>query len=148
MKNVEYQAKLVHVKNELLYIKEPNEQLVASFDENLLQVGIGVKLSPSKQKSTLTFHLDVSYDYDIASEHPLRFIKFEGAFEFKISPFEENILLKGEDLNMDHQLLSSLLEISISTARGILLAKSAGGFLHKYYLPIINPSEIIQNMLK
>ncbi|MDI9553353.1 MAG: hypothetical protein QM232_06320, partial [Bacteroidota bacterium] len=48
----------------------------------------------------------------------------------------------------DKNLLATLLGIAFSTTRGIILTMTVGNFMNKFYLPIINPSEIIEDSFK
>lgn len=146
MTNAEVQVKLVNIKTNTFYIGEPDTQFIESFDDNLLNVGVGVKLSQSEAKNTLTFNLAFSYDYDINGEHPIKLLDFDGSFEYEIANFKDNVTIKGKKLIVDNNLMATLLGISISTARGIIVAKSAGGFINKFYLPIFNPMEIVRTM--
>ncbi len=48
----------------------------------------------------------------------------------------------------DRGFLASILGISLSTIRGIILNRTIGSFLNNIYLPIINPTEIIEDQFQ
>lgn len=139
-------VRLSNVTSDVFSVWEPDEQFISSFDENLMKVGIGVNFSHSENKKSLTVHLSFSYDYDAGRELPFRLLAYEGAFEFVIADFDENVSSEDNNLNVNDTILITLLGISISTARGIIIAKSAGNFINKYYLPIFDPKRILQDL--
>lgn len=48
----------------------------------------------------------------------------------------------------DKRILVQLLGIAFSTVRGIILNRTIGNFMNDIYLPIINPTEMIEDMFK
>lgn len=146
MKHPAIQVKLAKVKTEEITFKEPDEEFITSFDERCLQVGIGVKFSPSKEKSTLTIHLHFFYEYDRGTEPPIKLLSYQGAFTYIIDDFNENVTIQDHAVHVTDHILTTLLGISISTARGVIIAKTAGSFINKYYLPIFDPQEILKGI--
>ena len=48
----------------------------------------------------------------------------------------------------DKNVLAQLLGIAFSTIRGIILNRTIGNFMNDIYLPIIDPTEIIEDIFK
>lgn len=146
MKHPAIQVKLTQVKTEEITFKEPDEEFITSFDERYLQVGIGVKFSPYKENSTLTIHLHFFYEYIRDAEPTIKLLSYQGAFTYIIDDFNENVTIHDHAVHVTDHILTTLLGISISTARGIIIAKTAGSFINKYYLPIFDPQEILKGI--
>ncbi|MBU0764979.1 MAG: hypothetical protein KJ607_09110, partial [Bacteroidetes bacterium] len=58
----------------------------------------------------------------------------------------QTIKYNGDQVNIEDGLLTTLISITIGTARGMLALKTAGTVLNKYPLPLINPLDILQQL--
>lgn len=79
----------------------------------------------------------VSYEYE---GNKLLQIDTDTIFEF-IS-FEGFLIKDGAE---DKNMLATLLGIAFSTVRGIIINRTVGSFINKFYLPIINPTAIVND---
>ncbi len=101
----------------------------------------------------IEFLIRPSFGFD--KEKELVLVKLSIAYIYEASEIlkaDFDIVFKCEKLDTLEQknanFLSSLLGISFSTIRGLLISKTASCKLSNVYLPIINPLEIIKNELK
>lgn len=63
---------------------------------------------------------------------------------YKVKDLKKLIKSENNKIELPKVLLASIIGISVSTARGILIAKSAGTILSKAVIPVINPTELIE----
>ncbi len=139
-------VKLHHVKTEEVTFKEPDDVFIEKFSEDNLEVGVGVNFSHDIEKESFIVHLHFFYDYNDGQNPPVKLLTYKGAFEFIINNLKENIEIKERSFKLPDNVLATLLGISISSARGIIIAKTAGAFINKYYLPIFDPKSILDGL--
>jgi hypothetical protein len=68
---------------------------------------------------------------------------FEFGFVYRVENLDELIQLEDDHRYLDTMLQMSLLGISFSTARGIILTKAANTAISDAYLPILNPALLL-----
>ena len=91
-------------------------------------------------------HFFYEYNNEIFPETQL--LNYKGSFDFKIDNLKDTIKVTNDNIQVPDNILITLLTIAISSARGIIIAKTAGAFINKYYLPILDPNEILKNIKK
>ncbi|NUN08046.1 MAG: hypothetical protein HUU54_02610 [Ignavibacteriaceae bacterium] len=64
-------------------------------------------------------------------------------FKFLINNFNEAFTIKEGNITYPSQFLITLISISLSTTRGILLSKTESTNLRGIFMPIIDPSKLI-----
>lgn len=146
MSTSEIVIKLSKVKTEEVTFKEPDDSFISSFNEEYINVGMGVNFSHDIAKESFTVHLNFFYDYSEDESNALKLLDYKGFFEFKISNLQENIVINDKGFKLSDNVLATLIEISISSARGIIIAKTAGSFINQFYLPILDPKDIIEDI--
>ena len=108
-------------------VPEINFNIQQSFEfqseEKQLNITLLVNLIEAKTKNLLA-SLEIGYDY-------------------YIQEYEE--LTQTNEIPVS--FLAVLLGLSLSSTRGILFSKTAGTILENYYLPILNPTGIIHNLI-
>lgn len=63
---------------------------------------------------------------------------------FEIENFNEVIKKENNALIAPDQAVKTFISISISTTRGIFMMKNSENFLHKVFIPIINPNDLFK----
>jgi len=65
-------------------------------------------------------------------------------FIFEVANLEEFLTKEAdeEDLKIDDLLIATLIGLSFSTTRGIIIARSGGTILENAILPVVNPREL------
>jgi len=147
-KKSEIYIKLSNVKTEEVTFKEPKQEFIASFDEAHLNIGIGLKLSNNIEQELISIGLHFFYEYNDEVNPEIQLLNYKGTFDFKIGNLKDNVQVTNDNIEVPDNILITLLTIAISSARGIIIAKTAGAFINKYYLPILNPEEILENIKK
>jgi len=69
--------------------------------------------------------------------------KFEFGFAYRVENLEETFEEIEGRRKLDQTLQMSILGISFSTARGMMLVKSSNTILQNAYLPIMNPASLL-----
>jgi hypothetical protein len=69
-------------------------------------------------------------------------------FGYTIVNLKELVQTDAEELNIDPQLHTTIISISYSTARGIILERTQGSYFNGVLLPILNPSDIIKSKIE
>lgn len=67
-------------------------------------------------------------------------------FYYQVDNLDELSRMNNEVLEVSGDLQSTLASISYSTARGILLTRFQGTIFQDFYLPIIQPSRLLENL--
>ena len=147
-KKSEVSIRLSNVKTEEVTFKEPKQELISSFDESCLNIGIGVQLSNNVEQELITVSLHFFYEYNNEIFPETQLLNYKGSFDFKIDNLKDTIKVTNDNIQVPDNILITLLTIAISSARGIIIAKTAGAFINKYYLPILDPNEILKNIKK
>jgi len=93
-------------------------------DKNLVSIRIGIIISTKDEPPLEVGELDVVYFYEVKGLEYL--------------PQDENGLF------IPDHFLVTLISLSISTTRGLLLGRGAGTLLEKIILPIIDPKLLLQ----
>ena len=68
--------------------------------------------------------------------------------QFEIFNYNEVLKGKNNTANIPKEFLATILGLSISNTRGMMIAKSTGTILENAILPILNPFDIIKNIFK
>lgn len=144
--NKEIKVRIVEI-NEISYKQTqppiPFEKMV--FGENLI-FGLG-------------FNFDVSIENEIFKHKTLISFIIEG-FDEPIIELETELVFhvinlqsvveskKDKEMDIDDNFLSTITGVSLGTSRGILAKNTKGTPLAKFPLPILNPSEILKDLVK
>lgn len=131
-----YPFRIVDVKTNSYQEGSISDDKTNEFNKDLIEFKIQASVGFSKDKKLVQVNFSISYEYE---ESQLLNINTDTVFAF------DDI----EGLDLENKILwATLMGISFSTIRGIIINRTRGSFLDKIYLPIINPTEIIEDMYK
>ena len=96
----------------------------------------------NKEKKTIStiFRINIKTKKD----KPTLVSTMEVHFDFKIRNFESFLI--EDSVKVPKDFIAILMNLSVSTARGILLARGAGTILERAILPIIDPRKLIPDV--
>jgi hypothetical protein len=116
--------------------------------ESEINLGFGVNLGQDFEKKTITIGLRIFYDCVCKSEK-CSLLKYEFYTTFLVDNFDQ-IVKKDKDNNVkiENGFLITLLGVLIGTARGMIAVKTAGHFINKFYLPIMNPEALFKSLFE
>lgn len=127
----EYPFRIIDLKTNSFFVQEVDDDEIEKFDAKKLEFGIRPSFGFDEKSNVIKVNFIISYNYN---EKEILKIDVDTIFE----------CASGKNFDMkDKNLLAILLGISFSTIRGIILNRTIGNFINKFYLPIINPTEII-----
>ena len=143
----DFTLKINKVKIEEINFREPNDSLIKNFDENQLTIHINTSYSYKLEDEEVTVSLGVIYDYKNKNEKKAQeLLNYKGSFEFKIGNLNEIVKKNSIGIDMPDGILEIITGVAISSARGIIIAKTAGSFINQFYLPLVSPQEIISQL--
>lgn len=124
-------------------ISIPVEQIEFGVNLNL---GIGFRFEIEPDAGIFKFYSIVNYSISELND-PIVGIETEIVFEIQnmssVVKKESN-----EQIQIENKFLATLAGVCIGTTRGLLAANTKGSPMAKFPLPILNPTEIIENMNK
>jgi len=127
----EYPFRIIDLKTNSFFVQEIGDDEIENFDAKKLEFGIRPSFGFDEKSNFVKVNFVITYHYN---EQEILKIDVDTIFECAV--------IKDFDIK-NKNLLATLLGISFSTIRGIILNRTIGSFINKFYLPIINPSEII-----
>ena len=143
----DFTLKINKVKIEEFNFREPNDLLIKNFDENQLTIHINTSYSYKMEDEEVTVSLGVIYEYKNENEKKTQeLLNYKGSFEFKIGNLNEIIKKNSIGIDMPDGILEIITGVAISSARGIIISKTAGSFINQFYLPLVSPQEIIAQL--
>jgi hypothetical protein len=71
-----------------------------------------------------------------------------GAVNFLINNFQDVVHVNNNDVDMNEALESTLVSITYSTLRGMIVLRTLGTPLAQFILPIINPMILVESRKK
>lgn len=121
----------------------PIEQI--KFGENL-NVEIGFWFDVNPEMGMFKFYTTVNF---AIHKHTEPIVGIETEIVFDIPNLSSVVKLESnEQLQIENNFLVTLAGVCIGTTRGMLAANLKGSPMAKFPLPILNPTEIIENMNK
>lgn len=140
----EIQIRLVKVKETSFFLNSSLLEKIETKDLNNLQIGFGLNIKPEMLKNTLNISLIVKYQSSPNEDDKI--LEIETSNIFEIIDMEGVIEDKGDKIEDKAGITPTLVGIAISTIRGILVAKMTSTPLEDYPLPIVNPTELCNNL--
>lgn len=133
----EFPFRIYNIKTNSFAEREIDEEDAKFFDETKLDFILKPSFAYDEELKLVKVNIVVSYEYE---GNKLLQIDTDTIFEF-IS-FEGFLIKDGAE---DKNMLATLLGIAFSTVRGIIINRTVGSFINKFYLPIINPTAIVND---
>ena len=147
-KSGQIEVKIQEIKEQEFFCKEISEELQPNIEDNKVQIGFGVKFDTDPEQETLSIGFKTAYNCDLNGEK-CRLLTYEIKVTFKIGNFNKVVFpTESNTPRIDENFLISMLGVVIGTARGMILIKTTGHFINKFYLPIINPQALFRSLVK
>jgi hypothetical protein len=89
----------------------------------------------------------VVYVYDRKNENR-ELLKFTGEVDYQITGLKHYIDLDHQEIKLPTEMLAKLTGIAISTVRGMIATRTFGKFQGDYYIPILNPAQVVEDYLQ
>lgn len=105
-------------------------------------VDLGLALGYQREQSQV--FLDVAASYR-SKDTNHRFLQFKARFLYALQDFNSVITIDN-GLTADSNFLVQIIQTSIDTSRGILIARNAGTPLADIYIPVIQAEDLLQHL--
>ena len=133
----------------------PNYKL-ASIE--LLDIHLYQKNRPQEEGKIYHFNLDIEHKFNIEKKQIFAITTVNVLHEdketllgsiqvgcsFKVENSEEYTDQEKQSFNFPQEMLTNLNAEAISTTRGVMFSNFSGTFLHRAYLPLIDPSQFFK----
>jgi hypothetical protein len=123
---------------------EPGKDITDNFDINNMKLSIGLNFHFNIDNSGVAVQMDILNKY-ILKDEPIVLSNMTIITDFEISGMAIMSNPKDGTAALPDNLLTNLVSIAYSTARGIFFAKTQGSYLNQFFLPLIDPNTILNN---
>ena len=128
------------IQDVLFYLNAPDVIKPEDIEVRVL----GKEDSIDAQKKEVSFDIEITYIYKYDEMATKEILHYENLTSFYIENFEEVFKPKnGEHYICEPIVAERLIDVVLSTIRGILYVKAAGTGLSNFYLPLIDASEMV-----
>jgi len=119
---------------------KPKVEIPKKFNNFTFEVSVSSRIN--LELSLIEINVKVGVYVDKEKSHSIAVIDTISIFEV----INLNEIIKNENqlLKIPEILILSLIGISISTTRGMLIAKTSGSLLQNAFIPVINPSDFLK----
>lgn len=139
--------KIEEIKELELFIPMVSEYLYEKFDEAKLDFEFSFSYSWNFKKEYFSVTIEINYIYNRDNLNE-KILSYTGEVVYYIHELKKHFNLKKKETDSLEEFLAILTGISISTIRGMIAVRTVGKFQGDFYLPIINPTLIVQDYLK
>jgi hypothetical protein len=137
--------KIHKIKTLEFFIIEPSKNIIKNFNSENLQLDFGVGFSFNTDLNLFAVIIGIHQTY-IDEKEEIELLRFRNVTEYFIKDLKD-VLVDTQNIKFSEEgLIEILLSVAYSTIRGIIFEKTSGSFMNEFYLPIINPSEVIRQM--
>lgn len=114
------------------------------FEQNgFLRIDSGVRIDIDKERETIIFDIESSV---IENATELKLISHTGKTTFQVKGLEEVYDTESNSFDFPNEFMIQLYSLSYSHARALLATELSGTmYRDKFFLPVINPSTIIND---
>ena len=129
-----------------LFVPMVLAEIVDNFEEDKLSYGFTFDYSWNLKSDTFSVIIEVLcvYDQEGTNEILLRFV---GLVEYEIQNLKQFLDLTNNEVKLPEYFLAILTGIAISTMRGMIALRTIGKFQGDFYIPILNPGEVVRDYL-
>ena len=137
-----FEISLVSISEKEFYLS-PKDNL--NINEKYLNLGFGFQFKGKDNSDFIEMVVSIVYLYKTAKVEK-ELLKFKTAFEFEVSNLEKFITIDKEINKIDIQdnLSRIFLSTAISTTRGMLFFKTAGTYMSKFIIPLMDVNHFIE----
>jgi len=148
LKTTEVQLRLLKIQETGFFMDSAVISTVPDFDVTKITIEFALKIEMNIESDLFGLHVVVRYKYPVG-EDVKKIIELSSFNNFGVKNLKDIIELKeNNEFNDKVGILPTLLSISVSSLRGILVAKTAGTILADCPLPIFNPADLCKQLIR
>ena len=152
MKEEKFHIDLVQLEGiQVISATLDNKEGVKAIDKDSYEIAFHYELIPGISIRSKQIRITADYDIRAAKSGTAEAIvtsKYRIAFLFSIANMEELVKLEHPEIEVDEEMLSSIMNISYSTSRGILYTRYLGTVLDGFILPVIATADLFTSAVK
>ena len=139
------QPEKIHlIKYQLVSGKLENRPDVFELSSEEVKVGTDFNMGFDLENRIVKSDIRVSYIATGTDEQPVS-AEYHFSFYFKTENLDKLIEVKEDkEITVDIGLGNAIASITYSTTRGLLMARLQGTVFENYFLPVINPNDLLQ----
>lgn len=111
---------------------------------NELKFGLLNRITPNLDNKLLIVDLGIQYSY---LSSPIMECRYAFSFSYENTDGEAPVIKSDTGIQINNELLSTIINIATGAIRGIMIAKTTGTQLAKYPLPLLNMDLLMKNMV-
>jgi hypothetical protein len=109
-----------------------------------ISVGLNINYRWNLEKELFGVQVDLMFALEKGEEDRFEFLKHTSLTEYFVKNLADIFSVKNEtQFNIEKPWEITFVSLAISTARGMLAARTAGTFYSKFTFPVIDPSKVI-----
>jgi len=144
--NITISYKLNNISIRRFSLIEPALDITSNFNLKNLNLGFNLAYACIKEQNIFQIQLTVVNNY-LFNNKNIKLIELVLVCDFKILNLTSIIQMNNEIFTLPDDLLTTLVGMTYSTARGIIFAKTQGSFLNKFILPVIDTKVLVKSMI-
>ncbi len=144
--NITISYKLNNISIRRFSLIEPALDITSNFNSKNLNLGFNLAYAYIKEQNIFQIQLTVVNNY-LFNNKNIKLIELVLVCDFKILNLTSIIQMNNESFTLPDDLLTELVGMTYSTARGIIFAKTQGSFLNKFILPVIDTKVLVKSMI-
>ncbi len=137
--------RLLKVLENSFYIDLTPLKTLDEINPESIKYELGFKLDINEENNRFDLFLNIQYVYQ---DKNTKILEVETINSFEIEDIKNQIERNGDQLTDKSGFLPTIMGVGLGTIRGVIVAKTAGTILVDYPLPIINPTDILNNIKK
>ncbi len=146
LENISISYKLSNISIRRFSLIEPALDITTNFNIKKLNLGFNLAYACIKEKNIFQIQLNVVNNYLLNNKN-IKLIELVLVCDFEILNLESIIQMNNEGFTLPDDLLTTLVGMTYSTARGIIFSKTQGSFLNQFILPVIDTKVLLKSMM-
>lgn len=146
LENTTISYKLNNISIRRFSLIEPALDITSNFNLKNLNLAFNLVYSILKEQNIFQIQLTVVNNYMLNNRN-IKLIELVLVCDFEIKNLSSIIQMNNEKFILPDDLLKTLIDLTYSTARGIIFSKTQGSFLNQFIIPVIDSKALIQSMI-
>lgn len=146
LENTIISYKLNNISIRRFSLIEPALDITSDFNLKNLNLAFNLSYAILKEQNIFQTQLTVVNNYMLNNRN-IKLIELVLVCDFEIKNLSSFIKINNKKFILPDDLLKTLIDLTYSTARGIIFSKTQGSFLNQFILPVIDPKALIQSMM-
>lgn len=109
-----------------------------------VSAGLNVSYKWNLEKNAFVVLVTIKFTVAQDRNKPTEFLKHKSATEFYVEDLGKILTVReGGEFSIDRNWETTFVSLAISTARGLMAAKTAGTYYSRFIFPVVDPQKVI-----